>query len=392
MKILLFAQVTSSGDCRFKLFEELAKKNNDVYVISPSFDRHSEFKLEKFEERNGLKYIRPFQFRTTNLALNMAPYLLDSSLKAISIREFDIVHMLRPSPLNIAGLLAKYFHGKPLVLDYNDLDSLVMEDERHPVWTVNMIKRAERSFPKMADHIVVCSSALKAYIGNLGISEEKVTWIPNGVDSSKFTSKGSDIKEKLNLKKWVITYLGNLNQKALAEPLIRAMSLIKKGNKEVSCLIIGDGKCKEDLMALARELGLRHDIIFTGRVPTVQEYLSITDISVAYFPNRPFLKYSSNVKLFEYMASGTVPVVSDIGDLPYYVDFGKAGVIVDSQNIPKFVETVLSLLDDEARMEKIKDNAQRFVRENYDWSILAKKMQATYEQVLQSNSGASQST
>ena len=382
MRILIFSG-TSSGDCRFDLFEALAKRH-EVTVISPSFDRHSGFKFESFMEKNGLRRLRPFQLCTKSIMANMVPYLVDSIHKAASLNKFDIIHILRPNPINFAGILAKRLHQIPIVLDFNDLDSLVMKEEGHSLWAQSIMRAFERYFPKEAEHIIVCSSALRDYLVQLGVDEKKITWVPNGVNTSRFYPEKTSInlKRKMGLKKYVVTYLGNLNQPDLVEPLINAMKIIDQKREDVSCLIVGNGTHRTRLMTLSEEYGLTGSVTFTGRVSSVAKYLWITDVSIAYLPDKAFAKYASNVKLFEYMAAATAPIVSDIGDLPYYVDYGKAGVVVKANNTNKLAKAILDLLGNDEKRQEISTKAQQYAATRYDWNLLSQKVEKVYQKVV----------
>lgn len=318
------------------------------------------------------------------MAINMVPYILDSLLKIQSLNSFDVIHVLKPNPINISGIYAKHLKKIPLVLDFNDLDSLVMRAENHPIWEMGIMKLCEKYYPKEADHILVCSSALKTYLLESGISEEKISWIPNGVFSSKFlkTINKIDVKQKLGLKKYVITYLGNLNQQGMVEPLLKAFKNIIIKREDVSCLIVGEGLYRRKLMDTSIKLGLEDSVKFTGRVPSIVEYLLVTDISIAYMPEKEFSKYASNVKLFEYLAAGTTPIVSRVGDLPFYIGYGEAGVVVENKNVSQLTKAILQLLEDDEKRKIFSKKAQEYAVEKYDWNLLSLKVERIYNKIL----------
>lgn len=384
MNILVYSPFTSGGTCRLKIFEHLSKLGHEVSVVLPSLDRHSNFKLETTTQANGLNFIRPHQFKTNSLELSMIPYIAESLNKSIFLKNYDVVHILKPSPLTVMGYLQKHIHKVPLALDLDDLDSLVMEEEGHSKLRIKMVEMLEKYLPKYATHISVSSTALRDRLVNMGIPSKKISWISNGVDTSQFKRKRdySHLKKKFKLKKYVVTYVGNLNKIYQVEPLIKAMKKVVRANKNISCLIVGDGKFKQYLIDLSLRQGLSKDIIFTGRVSSINEYLAISDITTAYFPDKPSIQYASNVKLFEYMASGSVPIVGAVGDLPFYVDYGNAGVVVETDNINKFAEAILELINDDNKRKKMAEYAQKHVKENYDWSVIANKVGLIYRDII----------
>jgi glycosyltransferase involved in cell wall biosynthesis len=311
----------------------------------------------------------------------MAPYVFSTALKALLL-TCDIIHIQKPSPLTCPGYLAKIKNKTFLVQDVDDLDHAVMIAEKHlriRIWTA---EKFERFFPKLADHIVTCSSYLKRIYENAGVEKDKITWISNGVNASEFDLKPNlSLKEDYRLKDRVIVYVGSLNIETQVSLLLRSMKSIAK-ERDVSCVIIGDGKARPRLESLTRKLGLNQHVVFVGHVQHVDvpKFLSISDIGYACFPRIDYIEAASNIKVFEYMASGIPPVVSPVGDLPYYVDFGNAGVITE-YNVEDVSKALLCLLDDEKKRRKFGEYARRYVKDNFDWQVLTKRLLGIYEKL-----------
>ena len=97
-------------------------------------------------------------------------------------------------------------------------------------------------------------------------------------------------------------------------------------------------------------------VVFTGRVPheDVSKFLSISDIGFACFPRELHYMAASNLKVFEYMAAGVPPLVSSVGDSPYYVDYGNAGMIVDF-DVENVSKTITDLLQDEKKRKRLSE-------------------------------------
>jgi glycosyltransferase involved in cell wall biosynthesis len=111
----------------------------------------------------------------------------------------------------------------------------------------------------------------------------------------------------------------------------------------------------------------------------VPRFLSISDVGFACFPKLDYFKYASNIKVFEYMAAGVPPIVSPDGDLPFYVDYGRSGVIT-SPDITRLSYTLVALLSDERKRKKLADNAKEYVK-NFDWEALTTKLINTYNKI-----------
>lgn len=361
---------------------ELAKRGNNIKIVLPGLDRYSGFMADTYLGQNGVELIRPYQFRTKVLETSLLPFILSSVFRSL-ILKCDIIHVLKPNPVTFPGYIAKIMNNAPLIQDIDDLDHAVMTVEKHPKMRIWLTEKFESYLPKHADHILTSSSYLKRFYLNLGIGKDRITWIPSGVDCSKFERKSDlPLKGQCNLKSMVIVYVGSLNIGYNVSLLIRSMKLIVKERKDVSCLIIGDGTQRPSLQKLVQKLGLTEYVVFTGRVhhEEISKYLSISDIGFACFPKEQHYMAASNLKVFEYMAAGVPPVVSSVGDLPYYTGYGNAGAIVEF-DVESVSKLMIDLLQDEKKRKRLGENARRHVKNNFDWQLLTKKLFHVYQEI-----------
>ena len=84
--------------------------------------------------------------------------------------------------------------------------------------------------------------------------------------------------------------------------------------------------------------------------------------------------YASPLKLFEYMAAGLCPVVSDVGELPELVEHGQAGVVVPPGNAQALAKTLLVLDRDRAWVRQAGRRAQAAVRTRPTWLDSARRV------------------
>jgi glycosyltransferase involved in cell wall biosynthesis len=213
----------------------------------------------------------------------------------------------------------------------------------------------------------------------MGFKNEKITWIPNGVKTSDFNINPQiSLKKEFALRDKVVVYLGSLNNQVQVYPLIKAMELVVKERNDVSCMIIGDGKARSFFEQLTENLHLSEYVKFTGHIPydDVARYLSVSDVGFACFPP-PLTSSGGALKVFMYMASGLPVIVDPVGDLPYYISFGKAG-IVSQLNAQSLSAALLELLSDDKMRRKKGQYARAYVRENFDWSVLTRRLLKIY--------------
>lgn len=358
----------------------LTLKGHKVTVFLPNYDRYSGFIIESKEVVDGFHLKHSFQVKTKKIAINMLPYMFSASLKGIA-EKYDVVHILKPLPLTLPGYMQKYAFGTPTVQDIDDLDHVIMAAEKHPASSVWFMQQCEKLIPRFADHLVVSCSPLKTLYACLGL-KSKITQIPNGVFVDDFTAeRDNHLKQTLRLKDKVVIYVGSLNNEVQLHPLILAMQKIVAQRKDISCLIVGDGTAQKILKLQINTLGLDAYFAFTGKVPhlMVPRYLSLADLGFACFPKLDYFKYASNIKVFEYMASGVPAIVNSDGDMPMNVDFGRAGIVTepDAQSLS---ESMLAVLSNEKLRRYLSSNSKAYVR-NFDWTRLTDRLLETYHTI-----------
>jgi glycosyltransferase involved in cell wall biosynthesis len=129
-------------------------------------------------------------------------------------------------------------------------------------------------------------------------------------------------------------------------------------------------------------LEIDESVRFVGKIPhdLMPQFLSVGDIGFACFPDSEYLHYVSNIKVFEYMAAGIPAIVSPTGDLPYYVDYGHAGIISQSDENCLSGE-LISLLRDNKKRKRLGAYSKQYVT-NFDWQVLTQKLIEVYNSTL----------
>jgi glycosyltransferase involved in cell wall biosynthesis len=160
----------------------------------------------------------------------------------------------------------------------------------------------------------------------------KVVYIPNGVDTKRFTPDGSGLKHNLN--KPVILTVAALTKSKRIDLVIKAVA----GVENASLLICGKGEEKDQLQALGKRLlGNRFKII-------EQDYDQMPEV---YRSANLFTLVSTSVHAFEIvlveaMASG-LPVVANQDPIREEI-VGDAGYLVNPTEITKYTEKIQKVL------------------------------------------------
>lgn len=225
-----------------------------------------------------------------------------------------------------------------------------------------------------ADLVLPISKWLKEDFIKKGIGASKILPLPEGMDADRFSdADGNTIRREYNLDgSGVVVYVGTIDKMRHLDTLIHAISEVKKRGSGVKLLMVGDGDDKTDLERLACELGISDDVVFTGQVYSdeVPNFIAAADIGVSPVPPFDFYKFSSPIKLFEYMAVRK-PVVAnkEIPEHEEVIRKSGCGVLVQFTG-ESFAEGIIKLLDDPEMAEEMGEKG-------YKWGVMNRSYETT---------------
>jgi glycosyltransferase involved in cell wall biosynthesis len=148
-------------------------------------------------------------------------------------------------------------------------------------------------------------------------------------------------------------------------------------------LVVGDGSERATLEALTTELGLAERTTFAGAVApaAVPDFLAAADVvAVPSIHYHGYVDGLPNVAL-EGMAAGRPLVASRAGGLPELVRPGENGLLVPENDVRALADAIELLARDAALRERLGAAAQRLIREEMTWEVVAGRFEAIYERV-----------
>ena len=201
---------------------------------------------------------------------------------------------------------------------------------------------------------------------------------PNGVDLDEFNLNASkwELMRQLNLPtdKKIVMYTGNLYDWKGTDTLIKAAGLFS--NPDVFFIFIGgtDADIK-DKVAMVSKIGIKNVVFFGHKNRKfIPSFLKSADCLV--LPNSPIseesIKYTSPVKLAEYMASGVPIVSSDLPSLKAILS-PKSAIFVPPDDPEALKRAITKVLDEPGFADNLIKNALSEVTK-YTWDKRAKKI------------------
>jgi glycosyltransferase involved in cell wall biosynthesis len=293
----------------------------------------------------------------------------------------DVIHVQKCfANAAIPALFGAYIHKKHIHYDWDDWEFEIYNFSPPSIFFGNYLNYMEKTLPKLVDSMSVASYKLEELAIGLSFPKKKIAMAHVGVNLDRFNPrhKSKEIKEKYNLKKKVILYLGQLNGAQYAELVIKSYKQILKKRNDISLLIVGGGSNLESLKNKTNELGLQNDVVFTGFIHDneVPLCINVADVAVASFEKNKITECKSPLKIVEYLGSGKAIVASDVGEVNRMI--GEAGIVVKSGSVKSITNAILKILDNSKLQKDLEKKARIQAEQNFNWEITAKNILDVY--------------
>ncbi len=221
---------------------------------------------------------------------------------------------------------------------------------RPPTWTLERFV-----YPRM-DKIVVISLALKNYMRNMRIREEKIVLIPPAVNADRFSPQvsGEKFREELHIRSGskVVLFSGWLYSFCGVDMVMESMQEIVSRVPDARLVICGDGPLLAKLFRMREQLALQEYVRIVGRRPFDQmpEIVASADICINPYLPCTASDFAFPSKIAEYMASGKAVIATDLPGTRSLLDDSSGVSIVPPTGV---TERLLALLlDDDTRAKK----------------------------------------
>lgn len=300
-----------------------------------------------------------------------------------SFEEFDVVHT-QYHPGIFVGNVAKKTFGKPHVFTYHGFAPIRIW--RNPRQQMKMVDHRIGTFFALrfgVDRIITVSRFLeRELVDSYKLDENMIHVIHNCIDTEKFNPKveGDEIRRKYGLGDVpIVLYLGRLAPYKGVHHLIRAIPLILRVKPEVKFLIAGSRRYDMlNLPGMARSLGVRKSVIFTGFVPDklVPKFYACCDIFCY-----PSLWEGFGLPVAEAGATGKPVVAFRMCAIPEVVENGLTGLLAEPDHT-KLADAVITLLEDEEMRRKMGREARNRISRLFSWRRMVEKTLKVYEEAL----------
>ncbi|MBT3940963.1 glycosyltransferase family 4 protein [Candidatus Woesearchaeota archaeon] len=221
---------------------------------------------------------------------------------------------------------------------------------------------------KKADLVFAMSDTMRNYLVKTKLRSSKTFSLPSGADTNLKPNKLAvkQIQKKYNLTGKTLVYLGTLIKSRNPYFMFDVVSKLTQKHPDLKLMVVGAGLNRQDIVdykKYVRKLGIKDNVVFTGRVPRkqVQNYLTAADIGLTYLPPVFIFKMNSLLKLVDYMNASLPVVCNNFNDEQRkIVNKTKCGLCVN-HDVDSFSDAIDQLLRSKRQRTAMGKRGKTFV-------------------------------
>lgn len=362
----------------YNLAKFLVKGGHDVTVYTTDInDRYS--RIPDANRVNNIDGINVHYFKNLSNLLASKRLFLPKGLFTVTKREiknFDVVHIhgYRDSPAVIIHYYAKRFgipyvlqaHGSTTTFFHRGIPKRIFDK----LWGYEILRDA-------AKLIALTRVEVKQY-GSLGVSEDRIEIISNGVDLSEFDNlpQRGEFRKKYGLggDQKIILYLGRINKIKGLDLLAGAFADLSTPVNDIKLVIVGpDDGYLSSLKKVVAALKISDKVIFIGPLFGQEKLEAYVDADVYVLPS--YYEIFS-LTVLEALACGTPVIVTDRCGIADVIS-GQTGLVVPYDK-DQLRDALLHILADNKMRLEFGEKGKSLVREKFNWEKIAGQIESLY--------------
>lgn len=308
--------------------------------------------------------------------LNYFSFATTSLWGLLRARRPDFIFVESPPLfLSITGYLASRWFRVPFIFNVADLwpDSVRQLGLMKEGLLLRLAEGLERWSYHKADYVTAVTEGIhKILREEKGLPENKVLYLPNGVDTDLFRPLPPNLAlaKELGLDgKKVILYAGNHGYAHGLEVALQAAQHIP--DPDVVLVLIGDGSEKPRLMQMAREMGLANVRFLEPRPPAyIAQLYSLAVAGLSTLRESPLFEMTRPVKIFAGMSCAKPILYVGRGEGARLIEAAEAGLVSPPENPEALAARIMEVVRQPALAERLGANGRRYVEEHLSWASL----------------------
>jgi len=234
-----------------------------------------------------------------------------------------------------------------------------------------------------ADLVITNSEFTRAFVASAGVPQSRIVKIRPGTDPTHFRP-GLDCRElaqRLGVlgrpTLLTVSRIMKANRYKGHDVVLRALATVKRAVPDVAYVIVGEGDDLDYLDRLARECGVRENVIFAGRVSD-EELPLLYNACDAFImcsredrTRRGILAEGFGIALVEASACGKPVIAGRSGGVPDAVQDGLTGLLVNPVDSEAVAAAIVKVLREPGLANTMGENGRKWVETEINWTRAA---------------------
>ncbi len=397
MKILIVSQYYYPEQFQInEIAPALVKKGHKVTVLTglpnyPAgdiFEGYGDGKRSE-EEIDGVKVIRcniiPRRRDPVHLVLNYYSFARNGKKRALALDgDFDVVICYQLSPILMLEPAVAYAkkHRVPLICYCLDLwpESAqgMLNTDKGPIY--GYVKGLSKKLYKACDSISVTSRPFIDYFESvIGINSDKMRYVPQHADTRlldvDMRAEDNGITDFM--------YAGNMGKGQTLDVLVRAVAEL--GDRQDFVVhMVGDGSKRDELEALAEELGVKDKFIFYGnqKREDMPAFYKKADALILTLRGNNAVGNTMPGKLQVYMTTGKPILAAINGAANEVIREADCGRCVAAGDYKGLAEIMADYMDNAEKYSSAGENAKKYFAENFTLETYMDKLEEQIKETV----------
>jgi glycosyltransferase involved in cell wall biosynthesis len=300
---------------------------------------------------------------------------------------FHAIHACNPPDLLFLVALPFMLLGVRFLFDHHDINPELFEIKfgrkrlvKRILYRVVLLAERLTFFFSRRASIATNQSYKQIAVHRGQMDPDRVFVVRSAPDLRKFVPVASNPRWKRG-RKYLVGYLGTIGPQEGLHFLVEAAHALKSKRpaNDIAWIVIGDGPTRQDIINLAKKMGLEDDIAFPGRLDdaTMIEALCTCDVCVNTDLATEMNDKSTMNKIIEYMALARPIVQFNLTE--GRVSAGMASVYARPDDAAELAQKTEALLETPTLRRQMGEYGRRRVEEQLSWKYSIPILLDAYE-------------
>ena len=368
----------------FDISKELVNQNHDVTVYTTDvYDSKSRLSYKTNPEI--MAGIKVFRFRNISNILSRKNFTFAPKMFFFlkhHIKEFDVIHLHEYR--SFQAIFVSYFAKKnntPYIIQAHGAVLPIFEKQElkkifDKIFGIKILNYASK--------LIAVSKVEREQYLTMGIPENKIEIIPNGIDVSEYEilPVRGNFRKRYGIRsdEKVILFLGRLHKSKGIDFLIDGFSSLLEQCKNIKLVIAGpDDGYIDSLTQQIKKLKIEHKVLITGPLYNNEKIETFVDADVLIYPGRIEI---FGLVPFEALMCGTPVIVTEdcgCGEIIKEADCGFLVKYGDTQELCNILGNVL-LKPNETNAKT--QRGQLFIHTSLNWETISIQVRNLYADCL----------